>query len=215
MKNALFLLMFPILISSCQENDTPLEIIEVDAHLVKVMTRTDCQSNILVEEQDVTINIYSINTKFDFSERELIETLSPNVEGNYSTDLEFGNYYCEVIKPDGTEVLNGIFELPEDFDENGYLVLIKGRKRGGIYERLKNNDIGELIPNATIIHRNEITGEKYTIQSNETGRICIEVNPGRYYIEVTHDAYQTYTSGEGLNVFYMGMDETNNFFLRQ
>jgi hypothetical protein len=215
MKKALLLQLLIVLVFSCQNDDSEqLEIMDQGPHLVKVMTRSDCESNILLEEQDVLIEIYAIESQFDFSEKTLIETLSPNAEGSYSTNLEFGHFYCEVTRPDGAEVLTGIVRLPEDFEEDGTLNLVKGRKRGFVYERLEDDSIGEKISNATIKHRNEITGAEQITQSNEFGRVCIELNPGRYYIEVTHEAYQTYTSEQGFNVFYMGMNGTNNFFLK-
>ncbi len=109
MKKALFLQLLTIFMLSCQVDN--VETVEEGEHLVKVMKRSDCQSNVLLEEENINIKIYSIQSQFDFSEKELIETLSPNIEGNYFTDLELGNYYCEVINQTGTEILTGIFSF--------------------------------------------------------------------------------------------------------
>jgi hypothetical protein len=202
---------------SCTSNNDDFEDINVDIDSqeviskegfpVQVWTRSECSANDMTERKDVTVNFYTTQNLFDFTNKTLLATLEDEVK---FLDLANGSYYFEALDLDKNMVVEGIFRMPEDLYLGTTIILSKGRKRGIIKHENPN---GAPIITADVIHTNEITSEEFRAVSNENGRVCVELNPGRYNIKVTHPDYLTYDSTPGFNVFWTAYDGTNNFFL--
>jgi hypothetical protein len=163
----------------------------------------------MTERKNVTVNFYTTENLFDFTNKTLLATLEDDVK---FLDIANGSYYFEVIDPEQKIIVEGIFRMPEDLYLGTTIILSKGRKRGVIKHEDPN---GVPVTTADLIHTNEITGEEFRTRSNENGRVCVELNPGRYNIKVTHPEYLTYDSTPGFNVFWTTYDGTNNFFLER
>lgn len=193
---------------SCEDEQTPIVTVDENAKTVKVSNVKNCETSILNYEKEGSVNIYPIDDRYDYSFKSDFTNYKIGADGNYSIPLEDGYYYFEALNKSGVEIINGTFEIPEDLNKSGALVLSRVDKGGFAWERLPDGNPGKKITNVEITHIHEITGLSYVTHSDANGQYCIDLNPGRYRIIATHPDYITEDSGAGFNVFDLD-DEAN------
>ena len=203
----LFFSLFSFLFPNYEAVEAPKEEVQL---IVKA--RENCQGRLDIVF-DAEVHLYKTFDRFDFTDKEFYDIVTPTEYG-YFANLEDGYYYYEVFSSSGEKIIYGTFTYPYDVEVSGTITLAKGRKRGVVKEKLSYSN-PQFIPHAKIVHTHEITREEFVSYSNEHGHICIELNPGRYYVEVYHENYQTYSTGSGFSVFPVGYNGTSNFFMER
>jgi len=206
MRKNFLILSLTLLAFGCSNDDTSEDGIEV-----QVFTRENCSNLALDVQSNVTIQMYSTQDLFDYTDRILVETLNGLLNGELQAEIEDGSYYFEVFNEAGSQLLKGIYRMPEDLADDGNIKLIKGVKQGVVkHENINGNNIAD----AEIIYTEEITGEEFVTFSDGQGKFCVELNPGRYHVRVNHPDYESFDTEEGFSVFWSGSEGFSNFFLQ-
>lgn len=181
---------------------------------IKILYSENCRSIDLYSDARASIQFYTLTSEFDFKRPDPYKFLTPNEEGKYFFDFFEGFYFYEIIAPNGTITFSGLFSYPDDLTA-GKLCLARGRKTGIVREYLGKDEYGPFIADAEIIYRNEITGDEFIHYSDENGQICIELDAGRYTIEVNHPDYFSYIPPGELEVFSNYSNSFGDFFLER
>lgn len=182
---------------------------------IEILYSSSCQSTELYFDTISSIQFYTIPSVFNYSKPEPYTFLTPNVEGKYFFDFFEGHYFYEIITLEGEILFRGTFSYPDDL-HRGRLRLAQGRKKGIIREAaLNETEYGSPIPNAEVIHTNTITGEEFIHYSDAYGLICIELDAGRYLIEVNHPDFFSFVPSDEYDVFYNYSNNERDFVLER